>query len=240
VDRGAAPDGRVTYSEEKLIVSLHLPKTAGMSFSKSLGDYFGKDLLLDYEDAPMVKTGFERARGALNASIQIADQGLQDYQCVHGHFLPVKYLLLSTTVKVTFITWVRDPVERLLSHYFYWQRSYDPRTSLPHHRKFIEEKWSLERFCLGPEFRNIYTKYLWGFPLHNFEFIGVSEFYADDFNFFSSAYFARKIPVYQENAGGKVGKKYEIDESLRKKIEAYHQEDMDIYEEALKARAKRA
>ena len=41
----------------------------------------------------------------------------------------------------------------------------------------MEKGWSLERFCLGPEVRNIYSQFLYGFLLEYFSFIGTTEFY---------------------------------------------------------------
>jgi hypothetical protein len=162
-----------------------------------------------------------------------------NYKCVHGHFLPIKYLLLSEKKEVRFITWMRNPVERMLSQYHYWKRSYDPKRSAPHHKKFIEENWSLERFCLGPEFRNIYTQYLWGFPLQNFEFIGIVEHYQEDFIFFSRNFLKTSLPSFQINASGAIGSKYTIEDNLRKKIETYHKKDMNLYQDCLLVRKKR-
>ena len=106
-------------------------------------------------------------------------------------------------------------------------------------QKFIEENWSLERFCLGPEFRNIYTQYLWGFPLQNFEFVGIVEKYQEDFAYFSREYLHTNIPLFQVNTAGAVGNKHTIDSDLRKKIELHHKEDIEIYQEFLKIRKTR-
>jgi hypothetical protein len=222
-----------------MLISLHLPKTAGMSFGKSLQEHFGNALLLDYKDAPIAATEYTRAKEALMASVKIADRGLAGYECIHGHFLPIKYLLLNLKIDITFVTWMRDPIERMLSHYHYWLRSYDPKTSASHHKKFIEENWSLERFCLGPEFRNIYSQYLWGFPLRKFDFVGIAEFYQDDFDFFSKKYLGKKGTVYEENVARNVGGRYKIEDSLREKIILHHKEDMELYKEALETRKKR-
>ena len=167
------------------IISEHLPKTAGTSLAASLADHFGDGLHRDYDDKAISKPIAQRCREALTAALDIADQGLPDTDCVHGHFLPLKYLLLGTRCELTFVTWMREPVARLLSHYYYWQASYDPATAAPHHRQVIEQGWTLEQFCLSEQFRNIYTQYLWGFPLENFDFIGITEHYADDLRAFS-------------------------------------------------------
>ncbi len=72
---------------------------------------------------------------------------------------------------------MRNPVERALPHYYFGRRSFDPDNAPPLHRKMMEKGWSLERFCLGPEVRNIYSQFLYGFLLEYFSFIGTTEFY---------------------------------------------------------------
>lgn len=219
------------------IISLHLPKTAGSSFGTALEKHFGNALFSDYADLPISKPIYERNREALISGIRIAEQGISDIQCIHGHFLPVKYLLLNAKKKLFFMTWMRDPVERAISHYYFWQRSYDPqRTYLPHHKRVIEEGWSLERFCLGTEFRNIYTQYLWGFPLEMFDFIGIVEFYEDDLAYFAHNFLNTGLVAYKVNVGDK---SLEIDPELKKEIGKYHDKDVQLYQRALQMRLSR-
>lgn len=96
--------------------------------------------------------------------------------CVHGHFLAFKYKMISGQMPCSFVTWVRNPLARLMSHYYYWVESYDPRTAVGLHRRCMEERWSFERFCLGEEFRDIQSQYLWSVPLCTFEFVGITDF----------------------------------------------------------------
>lgn len=147
-----------------MLISLHLPKTAGVSFRRSLEAHYGSTFLKDYADYPINTPVYERSLAAVRASIDIAERGVEGIACIHGHFLPVKYLLLSLQQEVTFVTWMRNPVERLLSHYFYWKRSYNPKQAPLLHRKVIEENWSVERFALSPELRNLYSQFCGAFP----------------------------------------------------------------------------
>ncbi len=103
-----------------MLISLHMPKTAGGSFLKALEGHFGDALLKDY-DNPMHVPAFERNLHALQESISNGKRELKDFNCIHGHFLPLKYLLYSVRQRATFITWIREPVERLLSHYYFWK-----------------------------------------------------------------------------------------------------------------------
>ncbi len=215
-----------------------MPKTAGTSFLTALEKLFGTELLKDYADLPINTPVFERNRAALKASIEIGDRGLPGIKCVHGHFLPLKYLLLAAKQDLRFITWMRNPVERLLSHYYFWKRTYDPQNAPRLHRQVHEENWSLERFCLGPELRNLYEQFFWGFPFDLFDFIGITEFYDEDLTFFSREYLGIHLEPYRENDGGNSGQ-YQIDQSFRQQIEAYHAYDMSLYKRACAERLKR-
>jgi hypothetical protein len=59
--------------------------------------------------------------------------------------------------------WFRDPVERLLSHYYYWQHAADMEH--PNCRRLHEEGMSAAEFAAIPELRNVFTRFLDGQPL---------------------------------------------------------------------------
>ena len=221
------------------LVSVHLPKTAGTSFGRSLQGVFGNDFLRDYEDRSISKPEFERHRLALLSSIEIANKRLGHVRCIHGHFLPVKYLLLGTAEKLNFITWMREPVERMVSHYNFWQRSYDPASAPPHHKQVIEEKWTLEDFCLSPRFRNLYSQYLWAFPLENFDFIGITQFYEDDLAYFGERFLGIRLKSERLNTDQTQSMPAQIDGALRSRIEKYHEADVELYGRALELRRVR-
>lgn len=222
-----------------MIISLHLPKTAGTSFAAALEQRFGTKLLKDYADLPINTPEYERNKAALQASLCNAENDFPGIECIHGHFLPIKYLLLANKRAVRFVTWMRNPVERVLSHYFFWKSSYDPKTAPRLHRKVIEDDWSIERFCLGPEVRDLYWQFLWGFPIEHFDFIGFTEFYANDLEYFTRYYLQTPIEPIRLNVGDKGEGGYQIDVSLRKQIESFHARDMDLYQRALEKRLTR-
>jgi hypothetical protein len=221
-----------------LMISVHVPKTAGSSFAATLLDHYGSSLLRDYADFPINTPTYERNKAALQASIVNSERDFGDVECIHGHFLPIKYLLLSDKRATTFITWMRDPVERILSHYFFWTRHFDPETAPPLHRRVVEERWSLERFCLAEEVRNLYAQFFYGFPLERFSFIGITEFYNDDFEFFSKQYLNADLKPKNLNVGSDA-KCYQISASLRRRIAEFHSQDMSLYRRALASRQQR-
>ena len=217
-----------------MIVSLHLPKTAGSSFLASLESHYGSRLQRDYGDLPIVTPVLNRKFNALKGCLVNAVKSPESVDCIHGHFLPLKYLFLKDT---KFITWVRDPVERLASHYYYWSRNYNPDIATDLHRRMIEEKWTLERFCLGPEFKNFYSQFLWGFPVKRFDFIGITEHYEQELKYFSTHILKSDIEEHSENINpDNPRKSYFEDNDLRLKIEAYHSKDVAFYRRALEIR----
>jgi hypothetical protein len=221
-----------------MLISLHLPKTAGTSFRHSLADHYGEKLLLRYGERPLEQPEFERHKLVTVAAITLLDVDYQNIDCIHGHFLPYQYLLLSSKTACTFITWMRNPVERLISNYYHIQKNYKLYKS-GFHEMVINEKWPLEKYCLCERMRNIYTRFLWAFPLENFDFIGITEYYEKDFIFFRERYLTKEIPVRRLNVNQDKQANYQISKPLRKKIEAYHAEDMALYQRALQKRMER-
>lgn len=219
-----------------MIISVHLPKTAGTSFLASLEGHFGTALIKDYADLPINTPTAERNRMALENGIQNATRDFTGVECIHGHFLPVKYLPAATNRDMKFITWLRNPVDRVLSHYHFWKNFHDPASAGALHARMVAENWSLERFCLGPEVRNLYCQFLWAFPPWNFAFVGITEFYEEDLNYFGQYHLGAQLKAHAANTSPGQGNAYGVDENFRKKIEAYHSLDMDLYKMAVQKR----
>lgn len=225
-----------------MLVSLHLPKTAGTSFSLALEAHFGDKLLKDYGDSPINRGTAGRNTQALYACARniFPRKDLGTVECIHGHFLPLKYRCLSGHGKKRFVVWMRDPLERLVSHYHYWQRSYDSENSADLHRRVVQEQWTLERFCLGPELQNIYSKFLWGFPLDHFSFIGITEHYESDIRYFSEHFLHQRLAAERTNVSPP-GERSTLleDPDFRQRVAGHHRSDVALYQRALDARSAR-
>lgn len=225
-----------------MLISVHLPKTAGTSFEAALRSHFGERLRLDYEAKPLHQGRARRrllaAQGAIGHGLRgLAEPGIA---CVHGHFLPLSYRWLRCAGPRVFVTWLRDPVERLASHYQHWRRVQEPPATDVLHVRMLEEDWSFERFALARELRNIYGEFLWGFPLASFTFVGISEHYAEDLDDFGRRFLGSALAYREErrnpaaDAGG-----YAIDAALRRRIEKFHAADLRLYRKALALRTAR-
>lgn len=224
-----------------MLISLHIPKTAGTSLATSLRLHFGDGLRLDYADTPMQVPRARRQWRAARDGWLLRKSLPQKTRCVHGHFLAVKYRLACTGRNATFVTWLREPVQRMVSHYHFWRRDYTPNAAEPLRRKMVEEDWSLERFCLGPEMQNLYRRYLWAFAPRRFDFIGITEHYSDDLVEFSARYLdGSRSGQDVVNANPERAKSgYEVEPDLRRKIEFHHSHDVALYRWAVTQRTRR-
>ncbi len=177
----------------------------------------------------------DRQRRAMAEALWLDLRGIpESVRCIHGHFLPVKYLLYATRRDATFVTWLREPVDRMLSHYYYMRRM---KPGNPMHRRLVDEDWSVERFTLGPEFRNFYHQYFWGFPLENFAFIGIQEHYSDDLQYFASTFLGSPVSEVRTNVGR--SEAHAVSDQLRQAIAEHHAEDVSLYQRALAIRDRR-
>jgi len=83
---------------------------------------------------------------------------------------------------------------------------------------------------------------LWGFSLENLDFIGITEHYDDDLQYFAKRYLnvqPSRIISQMLNVGDYRGQPYKIESGLRNEIEAFHAHDMMLYRRALELRAER-
>ena len=219
-----------------MLVSVHLPKTAGMSFRASLEEHFGEQFSPDYGDRPMNITRGKRNRFAFRKGLQHFFAPPKRMECIHGHFMPAKYTHLR---HAQFVTWFRDPIERLASQYYFWKRQYNPQTQSLMQRRLVEEDWSFERFCMGEEFRNFYHQYLWRFPLQRFAFIGITEHYETDLVDFSESMLGVKLEPKEVNRNPDSPASYFEDSAFRRRVEAHNEKDLGLYRQALEMRAAR-
>ena len=160
-----------------MIISVHIPKTAGTSFKHLLQQQFHERLLLDYTERPIWNNRVKGVGRALFAGLRmmVRHENKGEYQCVHGHFLALKYRFLQIRRNASYVVWLREPAERLISHYYYWKRT-PPAPGTPPLRAHVHAlDYSLEDFCQEPLFRNLYSKFLFGVNLDQFDFIGITE-----------------------------------------------------------------
>lgn len=169
-----------------MIVSVHIPKTAGTSFRTGLARRFGDRLLLDYQDWPSsgsISDRFRRLRDVGKVYYQ-RNTLTTNYDAVHGHFLASKYLPLGT--RAAFCAFFRDPIDRLVSHYRHVQRN--PNLNNPVWSKTDPRKMTLGEYAALSRQRRIYDLFTSGLSMDRFVFVGLTEEYETSLDLFRAIF----------------------------------------------------
>lgn len=223
----------------ELWISVHIPKTAGSSFLGALRSHFGDRIHLDSDNMLLQYPRWKRNVKAAWRCLKTVFQPMPPVECIHGHFLPFNYAWLGRRQNVRFITWLRDPIERLVSQYHHIQRRYDPARSRPMQRRVVEEQWTLEKFLFHPYYQNMYCQLFWRFRPERFDFIGIVEHYEQDIACLSGI-LGSPLAVYHENRNPKKDvSRYRLPDVLRQRAEQHHSRDMALYRKALEWRRRR-
>ena len=225
-----------------MIISVHLPKTGGTSFERYLQQTLPGKVKLDYFNS-MNRDEVLSFSKELNwwKRRSLRSEG---FQVIHGHFYPCKYQRFKKDRNTKFIIWLRDPIERLLSTYYFWKRY--PEVDIDRNsfkKKIIEENWDEERFCTADKMQNSLTNWLWNWPIRDFDFVGLTEYFEEDIVFFNKTFIKNhqplNIPKLNYNPTKKHNYAEELDSNLYKRLQAFHQSDYAIYNEALMMRKER-
>lgn len=217
-----------------MIISVHIPKTGGCSFKHALRDFYGK-AYLPFNGSGLMLEKDERNKTNVEESLRLLSADFYGAEVVHGHFMPFKFLLLAEKVDLKFVCWMRDPFERMASHFYFWRRAWNPRITETHWREVILENWSFEDFCFSERYRNFLNQYLWAFPLYNFDFIGSLEHYAEDLERFNWQFGTDLEYKYRNKTANKPA---EFKENLKQKFAEYHAKDYELYREAMRIRER--
>jgi len=144
------------------IISVHAPKCAGTSFLRWLTTaYPSTPVLTDYDTVSIDRSGESLPDG---------------HRIVHGHFWATKYKTVKNAFRVTFL---RHPVERAISHYFYWRSV--PLHGNPSHDLFLRENMDILTFATLPETEGLYrNNFFFDTDMDSFDFIGNTASLAED------------------------------------------------------------
>jgi len=201
-DQGGAGVKVTMFSEQQKIASVHIPKTAGTTLRKFWTDLYGpENVYLYFEDSrqflrscdsgiidrtnPAVlfvrdilfslnlQPLYRRIADSVRKHEKTTESSLLpgDFAVVHGHFTADFISGIDPTLRL--VTVIRDPLERALSHYFYWNKfaSIDSKPK-PEGYYF---GMSFEEFSELPEMINFQTKYLGSRNISDFKYVGVTE-----------------------------------------------------------------
>ncbi len=217
-----------------MVISVHVPKTAGTTFRFILKALHRDRLKLDY--GPETLLSSELIRDAFYAEERSDPAALlrEAYRsgrvhCIHGHFFASKYYAIFPDAE--FIFWSRDPAERVISEFFHHRRHRQPGN--PVNRGVYEGYVNIWEFAKQEEVRNFQSRMIRGVPPENISFIGACEHFEDSINAFS-----RKTRMGIDAARVKSlncndRKPLLNDSRLRKYIQKLNREDQRLHETAL-------
>jgi len=148
---------------DNALISVHLPKAAGITLLQTFRKAFPGQLLDVYPDRDPWR--------------EVTDT----VQVIHGHFELQEYLSIAPSPRV--VTFLREPLSRAISHYRFWLNPPNPSaTEHPLYTKyFVDQEPSLEKFLLAPEMGNIMSSFLDPFDRpEQFWFVGFQEHFDED------------------------------------------------------------
>ncbi len=215
-------------ADAKLIISIHIPKTGGTTFLDVLKASAQEFLYLDYGKG-INPTGLYRYGQRIEEPFEsIADiESLPGRSVIHGHFRAGKYF--EKYPRAAYVTWLRDPVERLASHYFFWQRT--PFMEDPLCNRVISEKMTLEDFARLDIARNVQNRFLAPVAMEGFAFVGITEEYERSLELFRRLISpdAKVAPGIQNSNPERQHGFYELAPGVRERILAVNDLDTRIY-----------
>jgi len=207
------------------IMSYHIPKTAGTTFFIALTQVYGLDKIAGY----------------LNESV-VLSEGVepQTIKVIHGHVPSRKYFRHANVKE---IIWLRHPILRLVSLYFFWKTI--PRTEDKSWHNYLQEKnLDIVEFANIPDVRNEMSLYIGGRNLKDFYFVGIQEFFKDDLRDLGKMLNWPEIQITYENKNQYDDYNYLVksllnDSDIMNYLITLYREDIELYQAALDLRVKR-
>jgi len=216
------------------LISIHIPKTAGTSFRNILGSVYGRNRVLRV-DMPL-----QSERASHEKLIHGPKRLPGSARVLHGHFRRqdlVRHYGLGPGIPV--ITWLRDPVERVVSNYYYLQGIL--RGIVEERKRNVAilnkmEKTLLE-YARADIARNRMAKFLDGMDLGDLLFVGIQEYFSEDLTELARLLGWKQFDRFHHNSSE--DQKAPVSEELRREIRKLNERDTELYEEALRLREGR-
>ncbi|MEN6441645.1 MAG: hypothetical protein ABFD97_24050 [Syntrophobacter sp.] len=195
-----------------MLISVHMPKTAGNSFLSGLTQRFGERLLQVYFLRPISSSAEDRInRAKYRCKLFFTGRDItKRYDAIHGHFTADTFNRIPGPKQ--YCMFLREPADRTISHYLFWleQDALLTREGLPKpynsvRRKFLKNRLGLNEFAELPEMVNFFSIYLGKMRIEDFDFIGLQEEYSTSLRLFERI-FGLKIEESHENPTSKASR----------------------------------
>lgn len=213
------------------LLSLHIPKTAGVSFKYILQSVYGKKSVARFD--------IKRAGVEVNSKAYHSNQ-LPNVQVLHGHFI---YEDLISTFEIPKdikkVTWLRHPVKRVISNYYYLESHLNKLIGKKNERQNLLKRMqkTLLEFSRIESNRNRQSKFLKSIELDEFDFVGITENFEKDLGKLAEILNWHTIPKTVHRNKTKSGEKPDnFDLEVLQEIAELNRMDMDLYEKVLELR----
>jgi hypothetical protein len=215
--------------DDDMLLSMHIPKTAGTSFRQALHERLGSSMLIAYRGQVRGDSMVVPFTGRLLERLAPQDQDTlrnycreHDVACIHGHF--TLQALCPVLPDAQCITFVRHPVGRLVSAY---------------NHLFVvmpqAEGTTFEQFLERERSRNLYEQLGMLEHLDALAFIGITEQYDRSLRLLERK-FPQLAPLKPEQANVSQGKRFtekDLTPEQREQLLALNDADLEIYEAAV-------
>jgi hypothetical protein len=212
------------------LISLHIPKTAGTSFRNILKNVYGDEEVVRFDI---------NVNGVVRLNEELYDsRKLPEVKAIHGHFyIGMLESLFELPENYKLITWVRDPVKRVISNYYYLESRL--REILNEEKKILNILSKLQRtlieFARAEINRNRQTKFLSGRDPEEFDFVGIVEHFDAEIPRLASVMGWKDIPAsIYHNKTPEI--KPEISTDILEEIAKLNAEDIKLYQKAVLVR----
>ena len=138
------------------------------------------------------------------------------------------------------VTWLRDPVERVISNFYYLQKILKELLAEEENDLDILSKMqkTLVEYASARKARNRMSKFLEGIELRQMLFVGISEVYDDDLSDLAGMLGWPGFEPCRHNITG--GDKLKVSEAIREEIRRLNLEDVELYERGASPEGKAA
>lgn len=224
-----------TGDSVRKIIFAHQGKCGGSTLVAALKRSYGTENV--YHDTDQNKRWAKHATYRFLAECfesRLWYRNLASYRVIYGHFRPQKYR--KAFPDALFITFYRNPVQQLVSLYYYWLRS--PVTGIlhPNRKVLLERKLSLEEFAVLVTHPKRIEKIVSDFRLEYFHCIGITEAFDTSLKLLQKKFLPDlllEVDTQNTNPAKTVGQNYEIDSDTYEHIRHRVAPRMKLYEAAV-------
>ena len=216
------------------LVSIHIPKSAGTSFRLILQSVYGDDgvrrLDINSKLGGLQIDQEKKEVSDLPKSLKVA----------HGHFSYRDFESVFGTPDVPVITWLRHPVERVVSQYYFLIQRFHDQVIHTNNSKGVFNRLcrDLIEFAELPGNRNLQSKYLRDVDINQLSFVGIVEHFDEDLKALAEQLrWGQVIGIHDNKTRNQIKK--EIEQDLFNKILNLNLEDFELYSKALEMRNQR-